>query len=197
MRSGVRSPSAPPNNSSKFQSIPSLYFLDQTGRVILVKNYNLAGYSLIAVTTSGGAAFAPAQWGPWYGAVGALGYLIVIWFVGGLYVSDIMHMGIAHKTLNFRQGFIKLVTLVWNTLGIYVNPTTWVNRHRHHHAFSDQVGDPNKLDRDGFWKTLYLCFRPYDCRANLSQDRILRTRTMRLVSSSFFAVFSQFSSFGV
>ncbi len=162
-----------------------------------MKSYNVTGYSLLAVTTSGGAALAPAEWGPVYGAVGALGYVVLVWFFGGLYVSDIMHMGIAHKTLEYRPAFIKLVTLGWNTFGIYINPTTWVNRHRHHHAFSDQPGDPNKLAADGFWKTLYLCFYPYHCRTNLTKDRIFKTRTMRLVSSPTFAIFSQFSSFGV
>jgi fatty-acid desaturase len=38
-------------------------------------------------------------------------------------------------------------------LGVYVDPVSWVNRHRLHHQFADHVGDPNKLDADGFWQT--------------------------------------------
>jgi fatty-acid desaturase len=78
-----------------------------------------------------------------------------------------------------------------------VNPREWVNRHRHHHAFSDHTGDPNKLASDGFWRTLYLSFFPYRCKSNLAADAILRTLPFRLVSNSYFAVFSQFSSFAL
>ena len=143
------------------------------------------------------AIFAPAEWGMALGVLGAFLYLGFIWFFGGVFLSDVMHMGIAHKALNFRPGFLGFIVLFWNTAGIYTNPTTWVNRHRHHHAFSDYPGDPNKLAHDGFWKTLYLCLFPYECRKNLATERIFQTRTFRLVSSPYFAVFSQFSSFGI
>jgi len=162
-----------------------------------MKIYNVIGYSLIALTVLVGAFFAPSQWGTSLGVAFAFLYLTLIWFFGGLYLSDIMHMGIAHKTLNYRPGFIKLVVVLWNTAGIYINPTTWVNRHRHHHAFSDHSGDPNKLDDDGFWKTMYLCLFPYECKSNLVKDEIFRSWPFRLVSNPYFAVFSQFSSFGI
>jgi fatty-acid desaturase len=162
-----------------------------------MKIYNLIGYVLIAITVMAGAVLAPASWGPLLGMSVAFAYLIVVWFLGGLYLSDIVHMGIAHKTLDYRPAFIKLVVLLWNTAGIYINPTTWVNRHRHHHAFSDHSGDPNKLEDDGFWKTMYLCVFPYQCKSHLAKDEILRSWPMRLVSNSAFAVFSQFSSFAI
>lgn len=127
----------------------------------------------------------------------ALSYLILIWFFGGLYLTDIMHMGIAHKTLDYPTAFIKIIVVLWNVAGIYINPTSWVNRHRHHHAFSDHAGDPNKLDHDGFWRTMYLCLFPYPCRSNLARDLIFKTWTFRLVSNPYFAVFSQVSSFGL
>jgi fatty-acid desaturase len=162
-----------------------------------MKTYNLIGYSLIVLTCLAGALLAPAEWGPFAGATVAFSYLILVWFFGGLYLSDIIHMGIAHKTLDYHPGFIKLIAVVWNVGGIYINPISWVNRHRHHHAFSDHSGDPNKLDDDGFWKTMYLCIFPYTCKSNLAQDLIFQSWTLRLVSNPYFAVFSQFSSFAI
>jgi fatty-acid desaturase len=159
--------------------------------------YNVSGYSLIGIhlVTSGLAA--PPRWGFLAGALGGLAYLIFIWFFGGLYLSDVMHMGIAHKTLDYKEWFIKSVVICYNVAGIYINPTTWVNRHRHHHAFSDQDGDPNKLDEDGFWRTTYLCIFPYACTSNLAKDPIFKTWPFRLTSSRYFAVFSQISSLGL
>lgn len=162
-----------------------------------MKIYNLIGYVLIVLTCLAGAVLAPAEWSPLAGAAVALVYLLLIWFFGGLYLSDIIHMGIAHKTLDYRPAFIKLIAIVWNLAGIYINPVTWVNRHRHHHAFSDHSGDPNKLDDDGFWKTMYLCIFPYKCKSNLAQDRIFSSWSFRLVSNPYFGVFSQFSSFAI
>jgi fatty-acid desaturase len=162
-----------------------------------MKVYNVVGYSLIALTCLAGALFAPDGWGPVVGLSVALSYLVLIWFFGGLYLTDIMHMGIAHKTLDYPTSFIKIIVVLWDVGGIYINPTSWVNRHRHHHAFSDHAGDPNKLDRDGFWRTMYLCLFPYPCRSNLARDQIFETWTFRLVSNPYFAVFSQVSSFGI
>lgn len=162
-----------------------------------MKVYNVIGYGLIVLSVLAGLFFPPPGWSQEFGVVVAFAYLVLIWFFGGLYLSDIMHMGIAHKTLEYRPIFIKLVVVLWNTLGIYINPTTWVNRHRHHHAFSDHAGDPNKLDEDGFWKTMYLCLFPYNCKSNLVKDEIFRSWPFRLVSNPYFAVFSQFSSFAI
>jgi stearoyl-CoA desaturase (delta-9 desaturase) len=160
-----------------------------------MKIYNLIGYSLIALHVTVASLMAPKHWGFLLGAAVALLYLVFIWFVGGLYLSDVMHMGIAHKTLAYKEWFIKFVALLNNVAGIYINPLTWVNRHRHHHAFSDHENDPNKLEDDGFWKTMYLCVFPYKCKSNLAQDAIFKTWVFRLVSSPAFAVFSQVSSF--
>jgi fatty-acid desaturase len=117
--------------------------------------YNITGYSLIAAHLSASGLAAPSRWGFLGGASAGLAYLIFIWFFGGLYLSDVMHMGIAHKTLDYRPWFIKSVAVFYNVLGIYINPKSWVNRHRHHHAFSDHDGDPNKLEEDGLWWTVY------------------------------------------
>ncbi|HEY7786472.1 MAG TPA: fatty acid desaturase [Pyrinomonadaceae bacterium] len=162
-----------------------------------MRTYNLIGYSLLVLHIVASAVAAPPEWGVATGVVVGLIYLVFIWFVGGLYLTDILHMGIAHKTLAYKRWFIQSVTLLYNTAGIYVNPTTWVNRHRHHHAFSDHEHDPNKHADDGFWKTLYLCFFPYTCKSNLAQDSILKTAPFRVVSNAYFAIFAQFSSYGL
>jgi fatty-acid desaturase len=162
-----------------------------------MKVYNVIGYSLITLHVSISALFAPENWGPLWGAIFGLLYLIFVWFFGGVYLSDVMHMGIAHKTLNYKPWFIKFMAVFYNTTGIYINPRTWVNRHRHHHAFSDHDGDPNKHEHDGFWRTMYLCVFPYECQKDLASDKIFHTFPFRFVSNNYFAVFSQFASYGL
>ena len=162
-----------------------------------MKIYNLIGYSLIASHVLASGLFAPDGWHPSFGALVGIVYLLFIWFAGGVYLSDVLHMGIAHKTLDYKEWFIKSITLFYNATGIYVNPVKWVNRHRHHHAFSDQPGDPNKLHDDGFWKTLYLCIFPYKCKRNIANDKIFNTLALRLVSNPYFAVFAQASSYAL
>jgi stearoyl-CoA desaturase (delta-9 desaturase) len=121
-------------------------------------------------------------------------YFIVFWFLAGVYLADVLHLGIAHRSLDYRVWFIKLVTLANNFFGLYVDPIAWVNRHRLHHAYSDHPGDPNKLGQDGFWRTMYLCLIPYPCRENMATDEIFKSRAFRLVSNNTFAVFSQLFS---
>jgi fatty-acid desaturase len=162
-----------------------------------MKIYNVTGYSLIAIHVLASGLAAPEHLGFLAGATVGFLYLLFVWFLGGVYLSDVMHMGIAHKTLAFKEWFIKLTTILNNTLGIYINPSSWVNRHRHHHAFSDHENDPNKLADDGFLKTMYLCIWPYKCKSNLAQDAIFKRWTFRLVSNPFFGVFSQIISFGL
>jgi fatty-acid desaturase len=161
-----------------------------------MKIYNLIGYGLLALHLLGSGFTAPPDRSFGTGVLIGFSYVLFIWLVGGMYISNIMHMGIAHKSLAFKPWFIKFIMLFYNTFGIYVNPVTWVNRHRHHHAFSDHPNDPNKLADDGFWKTLYLCFFPYGCKSNLAQDRIFTTWSFRLVSNDYFAAFAQISSYG-
>jgi stearoyl-CoA desaturase (delta-9 desaturase) len=104
-------------------------------------------------------------------------------------------MGIAHRALDYRPWFIQAITLLNSIVGVHVNPTTWVDRHRHHHAFSDRPGDPNRHAEDGFWKTTHLCLVPYPCPGNLATDAILRTPIMRLVSAPSFALAAQAGSY--
>ncbi len=150
--------------------------------------YNAVGYTIILVYALACMVFAPPEFGPWTGLLIGAGYFVVVWFVGGLYLSAVVHMGIAHRALDYKEWFVKTVTVVNSTFGVYINPVTWVNRHRLHHRFSDHPGDPNKLSSDGFWRTLVLCLRPYKCQANVANDEIFKSWPFRLVSNDVFAV---------
>ena len=160
-----------------------------------MKSYNLYGYLLILLYALGCLYFAPAAIGPWLGLAIGTAYFIGCWFIGGLYLSSVIHMGIAHRALDYQPWFLKTLTVFNNTFGVYVNPITWVNRHRLHHKFSDHDGDPNKLAADGFWRTLLLCLVPYRNDTNLANDAIFQSWSFRLVSNPVFAVVSQVFNF--
>ena len=162
-----------------------------------MKTHNLIGYAILVLQAAALAYVAPTALGPWLGMTLGMLYFTAIWFLSGLYLSDIIHMGITHGALDYKPWFIKAVTVVSNTFGIYVNPVTWVNRHRHHHEFADHDGDPNKLHGDGFLRTMYLCLFPYPCQHDLAKDDILKSASFRLVSNPVYAVFSQVVSFSV
>jgi fatty-acid desaturase len=153
-----------------------------------VRIYNVIGYALILVYALACMAAAPPALGPWGGLAVASAYFVVCWFVGGVYLSCVIHMGIAHRALDYKDWFIKTLTVVNNLLFVYIDPVTWVNRHRLHHTFADRAGDPNKLASDGFWRTLRLCLFPYETTLNVAPDAILKTWPFRLVSNWAFAV---------
>ena len=159
-----------------------------------MKIYNLVGYSIVLVYIAGCLALAPPHLGPAWGLLIGAGYFIVFWFLCGLYLADVLHLGVAHRALDYQEWFIKAVVLANNFFGLYVDPIGWVNRHRLHHRYSDHPGDPNKLGSDGFWRTLWLCVVPYRCERNYARDRIFRSWVFRLTASNAFAVFTQFFS---
>src|SRR5690349_18567779 len=160
-----------------------------------MKTYNVAGYLIIAGYLLACVYSAPAQLGPWNGLLIGGSYFVFCWFLGGVYLADVLHLGIAHRSLDYKEWFIKTVTVVNNVFGLYVDPIAWVNRHRLHHKHADHAGDPNKVSGDGFWKTLYLCLMPYDCQENLAIDKILKSRTFRVTANPVFAVVAQGFSF--
>jgi stearoyl-CoA desaturase (delta-9 desaturase) len=160
-----------------------------------MKIYNAAGYAILLGYILACIAVAPAGIGPWLGLAIGAGYFLFFWFLAGVYLADILHLGIAHRALDFRPGFAKSVTLINNLFGVYVDPTAWVCRHRLHHKYSDHAGDPNKLAEDGFWRTLRLCLFPYRCQENVATDVIFRSWPFRLTSNNAFAAFSFVSSF--
>jgi stearoyl-CoA desaturase (delta-9 desaturase) len=162
-----------------------------------LKIYNAVGYACLAIYAAASAYFAPAHFGPWAGLAVGMAYLVVCWFFAGLYLSCVIHMGIAHRALDYQEWFVKSLTLVNNAFGVYIDPVTWVNRHRLHHKYSDHAGDPNKLASDGFWKTLWLCNFPYKTDVNVANDAILRTWPMRLAGNWVFFVVAQAGNFAL
>jgi fatty-acid desaturase len=159
--------------------------------------YNAIGYGLIVVYALACIAFAPAALGPWGGLAAGAVYFVACWLVGGVYLSCVIHMGVAHRALEYKDWFVKTITLVNNTFGVYIDPVTWVNRHRLHHRYSDHPGDPNKLAADGAWRTLYLCLFPYKTEINVANDEILKTWPFRLVSNPVFAVVASVFNIGL
>jgi sn-1 stearoyl-lipid 9-desaturase len=162
-----------------------------------VRIYNAMGYACLVLYSAASMALAPAQMGPWAGLAVGLSYLIACWFFAGLYLSCVIHMGIAHRALDYKEWFIQSLTLFNNGLGVYIDPVSWVNRHRLHHRFADHAGDPNKLASDGFWRTLWLCLFPYQTDVNIANDAILRTWPMRLSAHPLFLVMTQAGNFAL
>ena len=150
--------------------------------------YNVIGYGLIVLYAAACMAFAPPALGPWAGLGIGAAYFLVCWMMGGVYLSCVIHMGIAHRALDYKDWFIKAMTLLNNALGVYINPITWVNRHRLHHRYADHEGDPNKLAADGAWRTLWLCLFPYRTEINVATDAIFKTWPFRLVANPAFVV---------
>ena len=150
--------------------------------------YNVIGYGLVGLYSAACMALAPPAIGPWAGLAIGAAYFIACWFVGGVYLSCVIHMGIAHRALDYKPWFIKAITLVNNLFGVYIDPVSWTNRHRLHHRYADHEGDPNKLAADGAWRTLWLCLFPYETHVNVATDEIFRSWPFRLVSHPVFPV---------
>jgi fatty-acid desaturase len=161
-----------------------------------LKTYNVIGFTILALSVAASALLAPQGLGPLGGMGVGILYLLLVWFLAGIYLSDVIHMGITHAALDYQPWFIKTVVLLNNTIGVYVDPVSWVNRHRNHHRFADHRGDPNKLSADGFWKTTYLCLFPYPCEQDMARDAILKSWPFPLVGHPLFAIFAQFASYG-
>ena len=160
-----------------------------------MKIYNLTGYLIILVYLMACVIAAPTHLGPWAGLLIGAVYFVSCWFVAGVYLADVLHLGIAHRSLDYKEWFMKTVTVVNNTFGIYVDPIAWVNRHRLHHRHADHDGDPNKLASDGFWRTLYLCVMPYRCIEDVATDKILKSWSFVITASPLFAIVAQSFSF--
>ena len=162
-----------------------------------MKSYNAVGYAIIAMYAAACMLFAPPHLGPWLGLAIWAVYFGVFWYLAGVYLADVLHLGIAHRSLDYNANFTNAVTLINCLFGVYVDPTAWVNRHRLHHKHSDHEGDPNKLASDGLWRTLYRCLVPYSAQEQVATDPVFHTWPFRLVSNNAFAVFSFATSFGL
>jgi len=65
------------------------------------------GFAILSLQILISAMLAPAELGPYWGAAVGFGYLLISWFMGGLYLSDIIHLGIAHRALDYKPWFLK------------------------------------------------------------------------------------------
>jgi hypothetical protein len=77
-----------------------------------MKVYNVIGYSIILLYAVASVATAPPHLGPWAGLAIGAAYFVGAWFLAGLYLSDLIHLGIAHRSLDYADWFMKTVTAV-------------------------------------------------------------------------------------
>ena len=68
-----------------------------------MKIYNVTGYLIIFSYMLACMYFAPAHLGPWTGMLIGGVYFIFCWFLGGLYLADLLHLGIAHRSLDYKE----------------------------------------------------------------------------------------------
>ena len=87
-----------------------------------MKIYNVIGYLIIFALLAGLHVFRPGAFGPLAGMLIGAAYFIFCWFLGGLYFADVLHLGIAHRSLDYKEWFMKAVTVVNNFFGLYVDP---------------------------------------------------------------------------
>ena len=80
--------------------------------------YNITGWALVLGYALACMYFAPPAIGPWFGLLIGAAYFVVCWFVGGVYLSCVIHMGIAHRALDYKEWFVKAITVVNNTFGV-------------------------------------------------------------------------------
>ncbi|MDH5680424.1 MAG: fatty acid desaturase [Spirochaetota bacterium] len=163
----------------------------------MFSSYNLAGYGVVIFMLLMAAFVAPLNGDPLTGLLAGFAYYFVVWAIMGVFMSDICHMALAHNAVDFKPWFLNTIAILSSTFTVYVNPKTWTNRHRLHHVYSDKDGDPNKVSEDGFFKTVWLAFFPYKEIQDLTPDPIFKKWPLNIISTPYFAVFSQFASFGL
>jgi stearoyl-CoA desaturase (delta-9 desaturase) len=159
------------------------------------KSCSVAGIVLLGSIFTACGFLAPKGWGFTLGAAVSLAYVLAAWLIGGLYMSAVLHVGIAHRAADLNGTFVKLVVLVQNVFVVPIDPVEWVRRHRYHHAHPDGPADPNRHEGDGFLKTLSVAFFPYPCDATPASDLVLRSWPFRLVRTRSFVLFGQFTSY--
>src|SRR5947208_17069240 len=76
-----------------------------------VKIYSLTGYLIILVYMLACMFSAPSRIGPWTGLLIGGVYFVFCWFLAGLYLAAFLHLGIAHRSLDYKAWFIKAVTM--------------------------------------------------------------------------------------
>ena len=78
--------------------------------------------------------------------------------------------------------------VVNNTFGVYVNPITWVNRHRLHHKYADHPATLTSSPATASGGRCTSAFSPTSARTNVANDAIFKSWPFRLVSNPVFAV---------
>jgi len=86
-----------------------------------MKTYNVVGVAAIGLQLLLSATLAPESLGPWWGMAVGFGYLVLLWFSGGLYISNILHMGISHRALVYKPWYLNTVMFINNTVFLYVD----------------------------------------------------------------------------
>lgn len=155
------------------------------------------GYLVVVAAILAGTFLFPYHGQPLESLGITLAYYALVWFLAGIYLGDVVHLGLAHRAMDVKPWFLYLVMVLNNTVGCYLNLVTWSRRHRLHHLYSDRAGDPNKRPEDGFWVTFYRSQVPYPCVAEPLREPIFRTWPVRLVNNPWAAVVGQLTSFGL
>ena len=75
-----------------------------------MKIYNVAGWALVLAYALACMYFAPPDIGPWAGLLIGAAYAVACWLIGGVYLSCVIHMGIAHRALDCKDWFVKGIT---------------------------------------------------------------------------------------
>jgi stearoyl-CoA desaturase (delta-9 desaturase) len=162
-----------------------------------MRGYIIIGYIVVAIALLAGALLFPFHGSPLASLGVTIAYYAVVWFLAGIYLGNLVHLGLAHRAMDVKPWFLYLVMVVNNTVGCYLNLITWSRRHRLHHLYSDHAGDPNKRPEDGFWVTFYRSQVPYPCVADPLREPIFKTWPVRLFNNAGFAAFAQLTSFGL
>jgi hypothetical protein len=68
-----------------------------------MKIYNVTGYLIILSYMLACMYFAPTHLGSWIGMLIGGVYFISCWLLAGLYLADVLHMGIAHRALDYSR----------------------------------------------------------------------------------------------
>lgn len=80
--------------------------------------------------------------------IGLVVLCVVYFHLAGLAINVGYHRILSHRAATLSRWFERLII----TLGLPAGtPIQWAGNHRHHHARTDQPGDPHSPHLDGFW----------------------------------------------
>jgi predicted membrane protein len=76
----------------------------------------VAGWALVLACVLACMYFAPPDIDPWTGLLIGAAYAVACLLIGGVCLSCVIHMGIAHRELDYQEWFVKSITVVNNRL---------------------------------------------------------------------------------